>query len=54
MNYTTRAENNRNRERLIRHIWLHGTWAERVWLPLLRLVHKRELRKEAVTYAPRR
>lgn len=54
MKYTTRAQNNLNRELLIEAIEKNGTFGERIWLPLLRFVHKRELRKEVALYAPRR
>lgn len=54
MKYTTRAQANHDRTLLIEAIEENGTFGERIWLPLLRFVHKRELRKEAALYAPRR
>ena len=54
MKYTTRAQANQSRACVIEYVETKGTFAERLWLPLLRFVHKRELRKEIALYAPRR
>lgn len=54
MKYITLEQNNRIRAEIIRDIEKEGTFDERLWLPLLRFVHKREMRKERALYAPRR
>lgn len=40
---TQRADS--DRQILIHYLETEGTWAERIWLPLIRFVHKIELRK---------
>lgn len=52
--YITLEQNNRIRAEIIRDIETKGTFGDRLWLPLLRFVHKREVRKERALYAPRR